>query len=113
MEMNEQLLKLIAERDCYGVLFWNSDLEFFINCNDFFAWGCADAEPVQTPEDVGALERAFQDAGDDGPLLYCARRRGMRPQGAYYDHIEKEHWPLFDACGPEREVTFGNPKAHP
>jgi len=31
--------------------------------------------------------------------------------GAFYRYIEKELWPLLDACGPEREVGFGNPKS--
>lgn len=41
--------------------------------------------------------------------LYSCRIEGMRPQGAVYRHNKKELWPLFDACGPEREVGLGNP----
>ena len=33
----------------------------------------------------------------------------MRPQGAYYPESDPETWPLFDDCGPEREVGLGNP----
>lgn len=41
--------------------------------------------------------------------LFAARVRGMRPQGAAYTFYPPETWPLFDACGPEREIGFGNP----
>ncbi len=35
-------------------------------------------------------------------LLYCARVRKMRPQGAYYDAFPPEVAAMFDAAGPER-----------
>jgi len=41
--------------------------------------------------------------------LFCARVRGMRPQGACYPKDAPEVWPLFDACGPERPTGHGNP----
>ena len=37
-----------------------------------------------------------------------ARTRKQRPQGACYPH-DRRFWPLFDACGPEREIDSGNP----
>lgn len=43
--------------------------------------------------------------------LFAARVRGMRPQGACYKGYPKDLWPLFDACGPERETGMGNPHA--
>jgi hypothetical protein len=113
------LLRLVALKDRADCLFWTSDLNFAINCNDIFAWACADCEPVESGKDVLALEQAFNDAGEeDGPILYCCRRRKMRPQGAVYkegnvEHIARANWPLFDACGPVREVTFGNPLPRP
>lgn len=106
------LLRVIAAYDCHDSIWWNSTLDFYVNCNDAFCWACADAEPIND-EDVGELTTALIDAGDDGPLLYVARRRKMRPQGAMYDHIDLKNWPLFDACGPVREAGLGNPKAHP
>ncbi|UDL15984.1 hypothetical protein QEH42_gp234 [Microbacterium phage Pumpernickel] len=44
------------------------------------------------------------------PLLFAAKSRKMRPQGAYYKSIPENIWHLFDACGPEREVGMGNPR---
>ena len=101
-------------------LFWRVDdghLSIHVTCSDQFFWGAADCEPI-TPESLPELiqarrdaEAAAGDAGYDWPLLYCARRRGMRPQGAVYKHLEPALHPLFDACGPERETGYGNPVA--
>jgi len=82
-----------------------------INCNDFFFWGCGDAEDIDE-ESLPMLHKAVEDCNGDvetGALLYCARRRNMRPQGACYSMILKELWPLFDSCGEERKTDFGNP----
>ena len=49
------------------------------------------------------------NGGTHGPLLFCCRVRGMRPQGAALRSIPKPLWPLFDAAGPERNPKdFGN-----
>jgi hypothetical protein len=54
---------------------------------------------------------AQDKAVTSGITLYACRRKHMRPQGASYPS-DKELWPLFDACGPEREISLGNP-CHP
>ena len=111
--------------DC---LWWRTDREYapitlFVQCNDFFFWGSADCEEI-TPDDLPALAQACKDANEVtlhdvngkqygygsvyGPSLWIARKRGERPQGACYPK-HKELWPLYDACGPEREVGLGNP----
>ena len=113
------LLITVANGDVCSDIFWHSNLEFFVGCNDLFYWGVADAEPIETAADVRELDRALADcesaAGQncDGPQLYCARRRKMRPQGACYSSISQEAWPLFDACGPVRETGLGNPSPQP
>lgn len=107
------LLRLAAIEDFARDLDWSEKLEFFINCNDVFYWGVADAEGIESEEDVEDLRRACADADLDGPLLYCARRRGIRPQGAAYKILCKKNWPLFDSCGPERAPELGNPEARP
>ena len=105
-------------------LWWRMDGEyapitFFVNCNDFFWWGTADSEQI-TLDNLQILEQSREDAksfADNGQLwgdlLFCARVRGQRPQGAYYASIPVELWPLFDACGPERPTNMMNPKLHP
>lgn len=100
----------------------DKELHFFIQCNDFFVWGCADAVEV-TPENIDVLAQSLEDVRElderkwpdlhTGGLLFCARDQKMRPQGAFYPHLPVPTWHLFDACGPEREVGPGNPKARP
>ena len=83
-------------------------VECSVVCNDFFYWACSDYEPIN---DWDLLEQSMKDAGDkDGPLLYCARKAKMRPQGAYYKYLNPENHHWFDACGKEREVNFCNPE---
>lgn len=82
-----------------------------ILCNDVFFWGSADAEFIDEAT-LPDFERAVTECGGDeetGALLYCARKRQERPQGALYKYIPPEYWALFDACGPEREIGLGNP----
>lgn len=113
MSFLEKVMVFIAKYELHGVIFWNEDLMFFVNCNDFFAWGCADAEDLNE-ETFPLLEKAIEDAGElDGALLYCARQRKIRPQGAFYKHLDKKNWHLFDACGEERKSGFGNPEERP
>jgi hypothetical protein len=111
-----------------GELWWRTDGEyapvsFFAICNDQFRWGSADLEPI-TPDNVHLLEQAIANCRAANPMtgacdataLFCSRARGMRPQGAYYQKLDKDLWPLFDAAGPPRDTdreAFGNPAPHP
>lgn len=110
LEYYTGVIDLISEHEIEG--FWNAG-RFCINCSDIFAWGYADAELV-TPEDIPDLKKACDEAHAvgaffDGPMLFCARKHGMRPQGAAYGAISRELWPLLDACGPPRPPGLGNP----
>ena len=130
MAFIRRLLELGEKYDLQGDIFWrcgkvygggnyDDPATFFINCSDTFWWGTADGEDV-TPENIDALEKALADCKTAHPTLghiygtelFACRIRGLRPQGAAYPK-EPELWPLFDACGPERAVEFGNPKKHP
>lgn len=113
-----RVLDVFARADLHDSLWWRTDgayapVTFWVQCSDVFAWGVADAE-LLPPEALDDFEQALQDvvavvgANAYGPELYCARRRGKRPQGAAYPSDERL-WPLFDACGPEREIGLGNP----
>jgi hypothetical protein len=125
-----RVLKAMQECDCRDDLWWqlnedNSKIEFTINCSDMFWWGTADSEDV-TPENIGELEKAIADmralggkAAEDSfvtfgqtvgqaPLLFVARMRKMRPQGAMYSYLNTAVWNIFDECGPEREPTGAN-----
>lgn len=99
---------------------WDGEVRFFVNCNDLFCWACADSEDI-TPENFPMLRQCFDDVRALYPKhsldyrfpkealnLFCARMRKERPQGAAYPK-NRDLWPLFDACGPEREIDQGNP----
>ena len=130
------VLTTFAPDDCSSI-WWRTDGEyapitFFVNCNDVFAWACADAEDI-TPESLPILKQSIEDVRSVLDIdrfdrdrewrianidrchwmsfsieLFCSRMRKMRPQGACYPMF-KELWPLFDACGSEREIDEGNP----
>lgn len=109
----ERVLRYFAEHDLDGYLWWDDGLDFFIHCSDVFAWGVSDSEPL-LESSFDELVQAVDDCSpheDDGVLLYVARRRGMRPQGAFYKELEESNYPLFDDCGEPRPATFGNPVA--
>lgn len=105
-----QVLDLFSRLGLYDMLFWrkeNGHIRFFVICNDTFFWATADVEEV-TQDNVKDLEQAVADVqavdpdADErmGPLLFCARQRGVRPMPRM--EVPKALRPLFDACGPER-----------
>lgn len=109
--MNQQeLLRVIAKHECHDEIWWNEELQFYVNCNDVFGWACADAEDISTDEDIALLDRSLTESKTHGALLYCARRRKERPQGALYKHLPPEVQELLNACGPERPIDFFNPQ---
>jgi hypothetical protein len=108
-----KIMKAVAEYDIHDDIFWNPALNFYVRCNDVFHWGCADCVPVDE-NTLSDLVKAIQDSDTiDGPILYCARQRKLRPQGAVYKHIQEKYHNLFDSCGPKRKVGTGNPLGHP
>lgn len=113
------LLLTIEEYELFDEIRWDEDLNFYVICNDVFYWGTADAELIKDPNDLILLRHAcidIENINDDivdefGPLLYCARKRKIRPQNAFYNHlIPKEIHYLFDNCGKERKKDILNPK---
>jgi len=105
-----RVLDLFSRLDSHDMLFWRMDdgnIRFFVICNDIFFWATADVEEI-TQGNVENLEQAVADVqvadpdADEwmGPLLFCARRRGIRPMPRM--ELPKTLKPLFDACGPER-----------
>lgn len=114
-----KILDILYRYDLHDELWWRTTGEYapltlFLRCNDVFYWGSADHEQL-TQDHPDLLEKAIQDvaaidhyAVEWGSLLFIARVRGMRPQGAAYPK-NKDLWPLLDACGPERETGLGNP----
>lgn len=120
-EQAVEVLSLVAEYEQHDILWWRCDGDYapitiWVRCSDAFCWGSADGEEV-TPDNLPELRRAFEDAERVCPrfgkiyadTLFVARVRGMRPQGAAYPKDYPQLWPLFDACGPERETDLHNP----
>ena len=118
LSFQSELLRFVAKHELYGFLYWSDSylIKFWINCNDVFYWGCADAEDV-TSENFAAFRRAIEECmaidkvigNIEGCFLFAAQVRKMRPQGAAYPK-NQDLWPLFDACGPERTLDHGNPR---
>ena len=113
------ILSVIAEHDLHSDIWWSCNGEYapitiWVNVNDIFCWACADSEEITT-DNLGQLEQAIKDCeavyefgGCYASMLFVSRIRKIRIQRAAYPK-NKDLWPLFDACGPEREVDFGNP----
>lgn len=113
-----EILRLQDEYDCYGEpIYWATHGEyapvtFFVLCNDLFWWATADAEKLMS-EDIPTLRQAILDVQatgiyelcldnyETGCALWCARKRGMRPQQYAYPQDTRIKT-LFDACGPAR-----------
>ncbi len=125
--MNTDFVKRVLDATAFDHcddIWWRTDTEyapitFFVNCNDLFFWGSADCEEL-TPDNIELFEQSYRDADEAmkhgnvyASLLFCARVRAERPQGAYYKYLHEDIYHLFDACGPEREVGIGNPHPHP
>lgn len=110
-----EVLKFFHDLDAHDMLWWRTDSEyapitFFVKCSDTFAWATADVEEIG-PNDVETLTKAHADVmeidrgGDQYysfwvPILFCARKRGLRPMPRL--KVPEELKVLFDACGPER-----------
>ena len=82
----------------------NQGVHLLVKCSDTFYFASADAESI-LPEEFDGLRLAIEEAGDLwGPILWCARKRKLRPLKPHYIKMTKTQRALFDACGPEREV---------
>jgi hypothetical protein len=105
----EKIMVIMAKHDLIDLIYWNTNLNFFANCNDVFFWGASDGEVIESNEDLELLIKCCEDYEDNAIDLYCARKRKLRPQNVLYKHYDKDKWYLFDECGEEREVGIGNP----
>ena len=104
MDMNS-LIKLVGEGDMFDenhaighllreqwifVAWKNSqELSLAVNCNDIFAWGCADAEDL--PRDQ--LENLWKEYLADpktGYIKWCCKQRNEKPQKPVVDWMKEE-----------------------
>jgi hypothetical protein len=131
-ELIPMLFRKTAEADLgdmgdliFRSLYWwidedTNETTFSVNVSDVFHWGCADAEDINTEEDIDLFIQSIKDHWTHGDVLYACRKRRMRPQGAMYRSFRIKHKDSFDEpderlieminkCGPEREINIGNP----
>lgn len=118
--------RAVAELLLDGVLFVNSrkylcydgkterpaTLVLFVNCNDIFAWACADAEQVEMKELLDLYQMHVADK-KWGAAKWCCKKRNQRPQypverdmradGSWDDTMEKLcRNTSHDTCCPGR-----------
>jgi hypothetical protein len=101
----------------WSVVRRDRSIVFWYRCNDTYFWGTADSEAIE-PRDMESIRALADEVAAMLPgesmyltvsyalLIWCSRKRGMRPQGCAYPPY-KALWPLLDACGPERESGIG------
>lgn len=71
-----------------------------VNCNDVFAWGCADGEEVYYNELEDLYDHWLKDP-ERGPDVWCCKKRKELPQKPVYERIKAAGiWDL-DSMGLE------------
>lgn len=60
----------------------------FVNCNDLFAWGCADSEDLLN-EEIGPLYKMHMSDPEYGASKWCCIKRNMKPQKPIVDRWKK------------------------
>lgn len=61
----------------------------YVNCNDLFYWGTADAESLPNDE-IGKLYKMWKKDGAYGVDKWCCLRRGLRPQVPIVERMKKD-----------------------
>lgn len=116
-----EVARFAAEHSVQYQLIWSGDLNAAVLVNDVFHWGSADAEEI-TADNINVFRQAVQDVirispslAKWGAVLFAARVRGTRPQGAVFGTMNGGS-PLKTFAlrklfleFPRREVEHGNP----
>jgi len=58
----------------------DGSVKIWVNCNDFFMWGCADAEQCYPPD----LEAIYKDHN-----IWLCKKRNMQPQKPVIEYLKK------------------------
>lgn len=59
---------------------WPQDaITMHVNCNDIFAWGCADAEDI-TYKEIHELCKMYRKDPNMGAAAWCIKKRKQMPQ---------------------------------
>lgn len=81
--INEDILFVVMGKTGY------ERTEMMVNCNDLFAWGCSDAEPVPA-YDLEKLYNAWKDDERWGAYKWCAKHRNQQPQEPIIRDMKKD-----------------------
>jgi hypothetical protein len=83
---------LLAEQVFLNSRWWRNEdkenISVFVNCNDIFAWGCADAEDLPH-KDIENLWRMWRKDPSWGTAIWCIQKRKQMPQKPVEDLIRK------------------------
>jgi hypothetical protein len=71
-------------KDCKSI---GPTIVIFVNCNDIFAWACADAECLPLDE-IPVLYRMWERDKAWGPAKWCCIRRNEKPQEPVIDYMK-------------------------
>ncbi len=63
-------------------------LQCWVNCNDVFAWGCADGEDI-SPDEIKDLFFMVVENNAWGSLKWCCIKRNERPQIPIEEDMKK------------------------
>lgn len=59
-----------------------------VTCNDVFAWACADAEAVESEEELISLTKEFLKDKKWGYVKWVSKKRNMKPQRPLIDMMK-------------------------
>jgi hypothetical protein len=66
-----------------------STVVLYVNCNDIFAWGCADSETLHLAE-IGDLYKRYKADPVWGVAKWCCIRRKQQPQPPVKESMKKD-----------------------
>lgn len=83
-----------CERDGYC----NGDVSLYVSCNDVFAWGCCDSQPLPY-HDIEDVYKFWLRDNNLGPVVWCCMMRNEMPQKPVADKIRASEKFDIDALG--------------
>ena len=75
--LEDEQVFLLHAKDSSGNLVYG----VFLNCNDIFAWACADAEPISVKNIKGLVQEVIKDV-KNGSIYWACKQRNEKPQYA-------------------------------
>ena len=105
--LEENILFLSSRKYVCGekddVISKNATLLLFLNCNDVFVWGYADAEGVSYDE-LPELFKMYEANTDCGPTQWVCIKRNQKPQAPMVKYLkEKNGWNEVMEALPENK----------